>query len=70
MPVEDNSFTLEETPQPLKLEGPTLRIKGADGRVVLAASTNGGSRQHRDEIEALVDKALAALNAGGKKGKA
>lgn len=61
-------FTLEETTEPVKLQGPTMRIKAKDGTLVLAASTQG-NRAVRNEIEGLVDKALAALNADAKKSK-
>ena len=68
MPGKNAPYTLEETTESLKLEGPTIRIKAADGTLVLAASTQG-SRNVRAEIEALADKALDALNAGAKKSK-
>lgn len=68
MPGINGPFTLEETTEPLKLQGPTLHIRAADGTLVLAASTQG-HRTVRNEIEALVDKALAALNANAKKSK-
>ncbi|MGI9493090.1 MAG: hypothetical protein ACR2QF_11890 [Geminicoccaceae bacterium] len=70
MAIRKGPYTVEDSTEALKLEGPTLRIKAGDGSIVLAASLNAGGKRAKAEIEAAVALAVKALNATGKgKGK-